>query len=88
MQTLTLLLISLFPFVVHAQTQTNEQGGGGWIWLLMIAAILFYIAWTSSRARLASAGGQNELLKDLNEKYRNGEISKNEYNSRRKDLEI
>ena len=89
MQTIILLLISLFPFIIHAQTQSREQTGDGWIWLIMIAALLFYVAWTASRAQsLAAAGGQNEILKDLNEKYQNGKISKTEYESRRKDLEI
>ncbi|NLW31735.1 MAG: hypothetical protein GXY77_09810 [Fibrobacter sp.] len=87
MQAIILLLISLFPLTLHAQTR--EQSSNGWLWLLMIAVLLFYVAWTASRAQnLAAAGGQNEILKDLNEKYRNGEISKTEYDSRRKDLEI
>jgi len=89
MQTIILLLISLFPLIIHAQTQTREQSSNGWLWLLMIAVLLFYVAWTASRAQnLTAAGGQNEILKDLNEKYRNGQISKTEYDSRRKDLEI
>jgi len=70
-------------------------GGFGWLimivfWVLVITAIVIIVRWvTSSPARFQSGpyvNKENKAMTILDERYARGEIDREEYEQKRKDL--
>jgi putative membrane protein len=66
--------------------------GGGWMmilwWVLIIAAIIALVRWgiSSSAARRGQNQQSKSALDILKERYARGEINKQEYEARKRDL--
>jgi putative membrane protein len=66
-------------------------GGFGWlimivVWVIVITAIVLVVRWLMSSPRLESGGTENKALSILEERYARGEIDREEYVQKRKDL--
>ncbi len=66
--------------------------GGGWYmmaiwWLLMLVIIALAVGWFSRQRRSAGINGTNDsALEILKRRYARGEISKEEFEEKKKDL--
>jgi putative membrane protein len=63
----------------------------GWLimivfWVIVIAAIVLVVRWLMSSPRYESDGTENKALSILDERYARGEIDREEYEQKRKDL--
>jgi len=95
------LTVLVFP-QREALAQWGQQYGGGWhmmgwlgmimmlaFWALVIAALVFLIRWLiqSSKGGTPVIGGSfNQALEILKERYARGEIDKEEFDSKKRDL--
>jgi putative membrane protein len=71
-------------------------GGGGWFgpffmiffWVLIIVLIIFLIRWLiySSHHKIQPPSGENSALEILKKRYARGEIDKEEFETKKKDL--
>jgi len=71
-------------------------GGGGWtmmllmlvFWVLVIAAIVYFVRWAAGSGSRATPPSANEsALEILQKRYARGEISREQYQQLRQDLE-
>ncbi|MBN1602111.1 MAG: hypothetical protein JW915_10910 [Chitinispirillaceae bacterium] len=80
---------SLCPCSQSAQTESAVSRFDGWIMAVVIAAVLAGIAWVSmSQKQNRESITDDQILLDLNEKLEKGLISKNEYERRRRNLDM
>jgi putative membrane protein len=62
-------------------------GGMMWIfWILLIGVLIGFVAFASRRANTRS-GAERSALEILQERYARGEIEREEFEQKRKDLE-
>jgi len=70
----------------------HGYGGFGWLimivfWAIIIAVIVLLVRWAmSSSLRFQSSPRENQAMKILDERYARGEIDREEYEQKRKDL--
>lgn len=66
------------------------MGGGGWlIWIILIGVVVWAVITLTNRNRRHSPPGsrsENSALEVLKERYANGEISKEEFEEKKRDL--
>jgi putative membrane protein len=55
-------------------------------WLLVLALLVAVVWWLTTNARRARFSGRDDALDILRERYARGEISREEFEARRKDL--
>lgn len=83
-----LVVLMLFTWVTASEVSTTPSLNG-WFMVFVITALLAGIAWVTMYQK---AGGNrsmgDQILADLDERLQKGEISKDEYENRRRDLEI
>ena len=61
-------------------------GGGMWIfWILIIIVLVWFVAFTTRRNN-DSSGNEKSALDILKERYARGEIDREEFEQKRKDL--
>ncbi len=70
--------------------------GGGWgvfgvihmvlWWILIIVLIVFLLKWIGSRSRGDMPGHEDSAMRILRERYARGEIGKEEFEQRKRDL--
>ena len=63
-----------------------EMGWGWFISLLIIAAFVWVVVKVINRSRQSKEKGHKKPLDILKERYAKGEINKNEFDERKKDL--
>ncbi len=74
-----------------------ERGIMGWdmgiwmvfnlaFWILVIAGIVWLLIWVGQRAAGAGSRAEESALEILNKRYARGEISKAEYEEKKRDL--
>ncbi|MFA6170394.1 MAG: SHOCT domain-containing protein [Candidatus Margulisiibacteriota bacterium] len=57
------------------------------IWILLIVGVVFFVQWTAEQAKKTGNGSGNETALDiLKKRYAKGEINKEEYEQKKKDL--
>lgn len=62
-------------------------GGFMWVfWILVIAALIWFVS-SAARDRRNSAGREKTALDILRERYARGEIDRDEFEQKKKDLE-
>lgn len=63
--------------------------GGGWfgmgIWWLLVIVVVVWLAWFASRGRETSPGSES-ALDVLNKRYARGEIGREEYEQKKRDI--
>ncbi len=65
-------------------------GAGGWImWvvLIILVAIIAYLAWAMSKGRTALPRGEESALDILKKRYARGELTREQFEQMKKELE-
>ena len=66
--------------------------GGGWMmiiwWLLIVVAVVALVKWTPSLDRPNKETDRNTAMEVLKRRYANGEISREEFEERKKVLSV
>lgn len=63
------------------------MGGFMWIfWIAVIVALFFLVRWIIQQSKPAGQSHQESPLEILKRRYARGEIDKNEYKAKKKDL--
>jgi len=62
--------------------------GGGWMWIfwILLAVVILWAVLIAPGSGTSSAGKQRSALDILKERYAKGEIEREEFEQRRKDL--
>ncbi len=63
--------------------------GGGWfgmgLWWIVVLAVVIWLVWVAGRGRQNKASGES-ALDVLNRRYASGEISREEYAQKKRDI--
>jgi uncharacterized membrane protein len=88
----SLYIINIYSLCTCSQvTQTGSVAApfNGWVMVAIIAAVLVGIAWISMfQKRGRESTTNDQVLLDLNEKLEKGIISKDEYERRKRNLDL
>ncbi len=63
--------------------------GGGWfgmgLWWVVVVAVVIWLVWMAGRGRDSAARGES-ALEVLNKRYASGEIGREEYEQKKRDI--